>query len=177
VPTSYNAVTFDALVSLPYPDASINRNSWTAAQLAEIEPFEGVAVSVVGYIVAVKKQYGASGEATNCHFNKPNFVDVHVALVKEPGDGEKESVVVEPTSRFYGQHPTWVWSQLTDLDDSPDPVRISGWTLMDPVHQAHLGIYRSTLWEIDPITRSKSSRTDNGQSGDELAGHLTQSVT
>ena len=29
------------------------------------------------------------GEATNCHFNKTNFVDVHVALAQIPGDGEK----------------------------------------------------------------------------------------
>jgi hypothetical protein len=56
-------------------------------------------VSVVGYIVAVKKQYGGSGEATNCHFNTANFVDVHVALVKNPGDGEKESIVVDHHSR------------------------------------------------------------------------------
>jgi hypothetical protein len=161
VPASYSAVTFDALASLSYPDASTNRNNWTAAQLAEIEPFEGVAVSIVGYIVAVKKQYGGSGEATNCHFNKPTFVDVHVALAKEPGDGEKESIVVEPTPRFYAQHPKWVWSQLNDLDDSPDPVRISGWTLLDPVHKGHLGTYRSTLWEIHPITKIEVFK--NGQ--------------
>jgi hypothetical protein len=33
------------------------------------------------------------------------------------------------------------------------PVRISGWLLLDPEHRAHLGKYRSTLWEIHPITR------------------------
>jgi hypothetical protein len=86
---------------------------------------------------------------------------LHVALVEQPGDGEKESVVVEPTPRFYVQHPKWIWSQLNDLDDSADPVRISGWTLLDPVHKAHLGVYRSTLWEIHPITKIEVFK--NGQ--------------
>jgi hypothetical protein len=54
---------------------------WSAAEKAAIAQFEGVAVSVVGFIVAVKKQSGGSGEATNCHFNITNFVHTHVALV------------------------------------------------------------------------------------------------
>ena len=146
---------------LPTPDAPTNRKNWTAAQLAEIEPFEGVPVSVVGFIVAVKKQSGGTGEATNCHFNQPNFVDSHVALVANIGEGEMDAIVVEPTPRFYAQHPTWVWSKLNDLDDSDDPVRISGWTLFDPVHKAHLGVFRTTLWEIHPVTRIEVFK--NGQ--------------
>jgi len=161
VPTTYHSVTFAALAGLPYPNASTNRNNWTAAEKAQIAPFEGVAVSVTGFIVAVKKQSGGTGEATNCHFNKPQFVDAHVALVEKIGNGEKEAVVVEPTPRFYAQHPTWVWSQLSALDDLPDPVRISGWTLLDPVHKGHLGTYRVTLWEIHPITKIEVFK--NGQ--------------
>jgi len=37
--------------------------------------------------------------------------------------------------------------------DSDRPVRISGWTLLDPEHRNHLNHYRSTLWEIHPITK------------------------
>ena len=121
VPTSYQAISFSALASLPYPDADQNRNAWIATETAQIAPFEGVAVSVIGYIVAVKKQTG--GEATNCDYTSVNFNDTHVALVEHPGDGEKDAVVVEPTPRFYAAHPTWVWSKLNDLDHSPDPVR------------------------------------------------------
>lgn len=154
VPTIYEPVTFHALVSLPSPSsASTNRKTWTVTQRGVIAPFEGVAVSVQGYIVAVKKQSGGSGEATNCHFGTATSTDVHVALVEHAGDGEKTAVVVETTPRFYPQHPTWVASKLSDLDDSHDPVRISGWTLFDPVHKAHLGVYRTTLWEIHPVTR------------------------
>ena len=161
LPSTYHDVAFDAITSRPFPDASPNRLNWTAAQKAQIEPFEGVAVSVIGYVVAVKKQSGGTGEATNCHFNKTNFVDVHVALVQIPGDGEKDAIVVEPTPRFYAQHPTWLFSTLNDLEDSPDPVRVSGWLLLDPVHKGHLGTFRSTLWEIHPITKIEVFR--NGQ--------------
>jgi hypothetical protein len=153
VPTTYHEVAFSTLATLPYPVANTNRSKWTAPQLAEIAPFEGVAISVVGYIVAVKKQSGGGGESTNCHFNQPTFVDVHVALVAQAGQGEKDGVVIEPTPRFYPQHPTWVYSTLNQLDHSPDLVRISGWTLLDPVHKGHLGVFRSTLWEIHPITK------------------------
>jgi hypothetical protein len=84
-----------------------------------------------------------------------------MALVEHSGDGEKEAIVVEPTPRFYAKHPKWLFSKLSELDHSPLPVRISGWTLMDPVHKGHLGKYRTTLWEIHPIT--KIERFENGQ--------------
>ena len=161
VPSTYHEVTFAALAALPYPVAATKRSKWTQPQLDAIAPSEGVAVSVVGYIVAVKKQSGGGGEETNCHFNSPNLVDVHVALVASPGQGEKDAIVVEPTPRFYPAHPTWVYSTLKNLDDSPDPVRVSGWTLLDPVHKGHVGTYRSTLWEIHPITKIEVFK--NGQ--------------
>jgi hypothetical protein len=46
--------------------------------------------------LAVKKQYGGSGESTNCHFNKADFVDAHVALVESAGQGDEKALVVEP---------------------------------------------------------------------------------
>jgi hypothetical protein len=107
VPTEYHAITFGAVAALPDPNAPAKRQQWTAAQRAEIAPFEGVAVSLVGYIVPVKNQNGGRGEATNCHFNKSGFVDLHIALVEQPGQGEEKAVVVEPTPRFYAAHPTW----------------------------------------------------------------------
>ena len=146
-------MAFTAIKDLSYPDASTNRTHWSAAETAQIAPYEGVAVSVVGFIVAVKKQSGGGGEATNCHFNTTNFVDTHVALVEAAGQGEADAIVVEPTPRFYGAHPSWLFAKLQGLDHSADPVRISGWLLFDPVHKGHLGTYRATLWEIHPITK------------------------
>jgi len=153
IATTYHPVPFGALSTLPFPDASTNRAKWTSEELQKIEPYEGIPVSVIGYIVAVKKQFGGAGEATNCHFSQEPFVDTHMALVEQIGQGEEKAVVVEPTPRFYAKHPSWLFSKLSALDHSPDPVRISGWILMDPVHKGHLGKYRMTLWEIHPITK------------------------
>ena len=169
-PAAYQEVTFDALAGLSFPDAPINRNNWTLAQKDAIAPFEGVAVSVVGFIVAVKKQSGGSGEATNCHFNTVNLVDVHVASVENPGESEEKSIVVEPTPRFYGAHPTWVWSKLNDLDDSPDPVRVSRWVLYDPSHKNHLGTFRATLWRFIRSRRLRCSNMGSGRCGESTAG-------
>ncbi len=152
-PAAYHPISFEALQSLAYPDAPTNRKKWSAGQLDQIKPYEGAGVSVIGFLVAVKKQFGGGGEATNCHFSQEAFVDSHLALVAKRGQGEEKAIVVEPTPRFYAKHPTWVYSTLKKLDDSPDPVRISGWVLMDPVHKGHLGKYRATLWEIHPITK------------------------
>lgn len=153
VPTQYHPVSFKAFLDLPSLNIATNRKKWTASQLADVQRYEGIPVSVVGYLVAVKKQFGGGGETTNCHFSTEPFVDSHVALVEKPGQGEEKAIVVEPTPRAYAKHPSWSWTNLRKLDDSPDPVRISGWTLMDPVHKGHLGKYRATLWEIHPITK------------------------
>jgi hypothetical protein len=36
--------------------------------------------------------------------------------------------------------------------NSNSPVRITGWTLLDPEHAAQIGQFRSTLWEVHPVT-------------------------
>lgn len=152
VPSVYNDVTFEALAKLPYPKAGKRRSGWSEEHLSEIRPYEGVAVRVVGYLVAIRAQSG-SGEATNCGFKKSAETDWHMALVGRPGDGEKEAVVVETTPRIRRSHPKWTIARLNPWKDAPIPVRISGWTFLDTEHRNHLGRYRSTLWEIHPITK------------------------
>jgi len=152
IPAAYHQVTWNAIASLPAPqDHPKSREKFTAAQLAVIEPFEGAAVTAEGYLVAIKPQ-GGSGESTNCYWTTAPETDWHIALVENPGDGEKTSIVVEPTPRIKGGHPRWTVATLKPWLDSDLPVRISGWLLFDPQHKNHLGKYRSTLWEIHPIT-------------------------
>ncbi len=153
VPARYHEVTWDALQSLPYPVAGKSLLDWTPAQRAQIEPYQGVAVSVVGYMTAIKVQDHGSGESTNCHFTNADEVDWHIPLVGKAGDPEARSVVVETTPRVRKLHPKWTPARLAPWVSSDAPVRISGWTMMDPEHRAHLNRYRSTLWEIHPITR------------------------
>jgi hypothetical protein len=154
VPTAYHDVTWQAIDDLDYPEgAPQHRKDWSESQLADIQPVEGVAVRVVGYLVAIKPQNGGSGEGTNCKFNKMGDVDFHLAVVAQEGDGEANSIVVEFTPRILKDHPKWTKARLLPWLDSSQPVRVSGWLMLDPDHANHIGKYRDTLWEIHPITK------------------------
>jgi hypothetical protein len=96
VATQYHDVTWAAIAKLPYPNAPRSLDSWSPAELAQIAPYEGIAVRTVGYIAKIKVEAG-SGESTNCHFTKDSEVDWHVPLVEAAGNGENTSVVVETT--------------------------------------------------------------------------------
>jgi hypothetical protein len=146
-------VTWEAVADLPFPNAPKRRDAWSPEQLAEIAPYEGVPVTVEGYLVAIKPQTGGSGESTNCHWTAAPEVDWHVAFVGRFGQGEKESVVVETTPRIRRRHAKWTTANLKPWVDADQPVRISGWLMLDPEHRNHLGKFRSTLWEIHPITK------------------------
>jgi hypothetical protein len=159
VPTNYHEVPFDSIATLTYPKpAPTQRIKWSSQQLAEIKPNEGVAVSLVGYIAAVKVE---GKESTNCGWTKPSEVDWHIPLVGQAGQGEPMAIVVETTPRIRPSHPKWTVTTLTQYKDNQTPVRISGWLMFDPDHPNHLGKYRTTLWEIHPITKIEASV--NGQ--------------
>ena len=147
--------------TLPFPVAPKSLANWTAPELAQIQPFEGVPVSVVGFLIKIKVEDGGSGESTNCHFANADEVDWHVPFAEHPGDAEDTSVVVETTPRVRQSHPKWTPANLAPWVNSQAPVRISGWTLIDPEHRAHLGKFRSTLWEIHPIIKIEVFK--NGQ--------------
>ena len=61
--------------------------------------------------------------------------------------------MVETTPRVRQSHPKWTTTALGPWKNTDAPVRISGWLMLDPEHRNHLGRYRSTLWEIHPITK------------------------
>jgi SH3 domain-containing protein len=153
LPSSYHDVTFKAIADQPYPVGPKHRHDWPAESLAKIQKFEGAALRVQGYLVALKPQTGGSGESTNCHFTHANEVDWHLALVGDVGQGEDSSVVIETTPRIRHKHSHWTVANLKPWVDADAPVRISGWLMFDPEHRNHLGKYRRTLWEIHPITR------------------------
>jgi len=94
-------VTWSAINDLPFPGrtdgryAKPHRKDWKQSELNVIRPFEGIPVTVIGYVVAIKPQSGGSGEGTNCNFNQTGDVDTHIALVGEAGDPEKNSIVIE----------------------------------------------------------------------------------
>jgi len=57
----YHDVKWSAIAQLQYPVAKPLRKDWTSDQLANIAPYEGVAVRTVGYLVAYKPQSHGSG--------------------------------------------------------------------------------------------------------------------
>lgn len=170
IPKSYHSVTWDAIAELDYPKPGPkSRENFTPEQLESIEKFEGAPVQTVGYIVAIKPQKGNS-ESCNCGMKGEAATDWHIALVEHPGDGEKTSIVVEPTPRIKKKHPNWTKKNLEPWLNEDLPVRISGWLLFDPQHANHLKKYRSTLWEIHPITMIEvwNDDTDEWVNADDL---------
>jgi len=168
VAAEYHPVTWRALQGMPYPVASNSLLKWTPEQLAQIEPYQGVAVSVIGYLTAIKVEDRGSGETTNCHFVNAEEVDWHMPLVEQAGDAEATAIVVETTPRVRELHVKWTPSALAPWVKSSAPVRISGWTMLDPEHRAHLGKYRSTLWEVHPITKIEVFQDGQWLDADEL---------
>ena len=153
IPSSYHLVTWKALAEIPFPrPAPKNRDKFQPEMLAPIAKLEGAPVTAVGYIAAIKPQK-SNKEACNCAMTGEDATDWHIALVEKPGDGEKTSVVVEPTPRIKTKHEKWTTKNLQPWLNADMPVRISGWLLFDPSHANHLGKFRSTLWEIHPITK------------------------
>jgi hypothetical protein len=61
-----------------------------------------------------------------------------MALVDGVGEAEKTSVVIEFTPRLLKAHPHWNKSVLSPWINEDNPVRISGWLMLDPDHRNHL---------------------------------------
>jgi hypothetical protein len=168
VPASYHEILWKALQSLPYPNAARSLMQWTPPQLAVIQPYDGVAVSVVGYLAAIKVEDKGSGESTNCHFTNGEEVDWHMPLLERPGDAEATSIVVETTPRVRQTHPKWSPTGLAPWVSSASPVRVSGWAMLDPEHRAHLGKLRSTLWEVHPVMQIEVFKDGQWLDADQL---------
>lgn len=153
VPLSYHQISFDAFFGLPDLHVPKDRSKWKQNDADEIASFEGVSISLTGYLVAIKPQDSGSGETTNCRWTNYSETDWHMALVEESGQGEKLAVVVETTPRVRIKHKKWTEANLAPWLDSDLPVRISGWLMFDPEHRNHMGKYRKSMWEIHPITK------------------------
>lgn len=153
LPPVFHVVSFEAITNLPSPlSATTRRDKWNKAQRDTIAPYDGVPVTVTGFVVVVRPQKNNS-EATNCGERGEENTDWHIALVGYSGDAEDKAVVVEPTPRIKRHHANWRPEMLAPYVAAGDSVRVSGYLLYDPVHKGHLGRYRQTLWEVHPIHR------------------------
>lgn len=164
-PDTAYAITFDALRGLPLErgrEASgelvpADRPFSNAVERA-IASYEGIAVTVTGFIAYINKT--GSSEGTNCKFTGNANTAWHVSITEGHRQPESAGIVVEPTPRFTRRHTAWVRSALLDRTgaerSSTDSVRITGYLFYDPDHAEDItGTVkrRFTMWELHPVTR------------------------
>jgi hypothetical protein len=128
----------------------------------------------------------ANSETSNCKLTVPNTFDYHLGLGfnsqlagnarsthPKPGDAafsalEKDSVVAEMTP--YTRHAKWTYSRVNALQGQQ--VKVVGQLMADNVHfnqnddchfsSATTGCWRSTVWEIHPITQFYVCKASSG---------------
>ena len=165
---NYVPVTFDAVFQLTCPKGVERRDhaQWSPADAAAIARYEGIPVSVEGYLADAKEQ---GPESTNCHGNDLQSHDLHIWLTKTAGQDRSRSIVVEATPRVRANHPGWTVRALEKIAKSQQRVRISGWVMFDPEHPDEVGKTRGTIWEIHPIMQIEVEQQGKWVALDNLA--------
>ncbi|MCA1554225.1 MAG: hypothetical protein LC737_07595 [Chloroflexi bacterium] len=143
-------VPFETLMQLQWPSSveQKRRDRWPARERQAVERWEGIPVSIEGYLQGAKEE---GPEATNCHGADYEFHDFHLWLTQTADEDRTRSIVVEVTPRVREKHPSWTTTVLGRLVRNNTRVRISGWTMLDPEHPDQIGKTRGTIWEIHPI--------------------------
>ncbi|GAC1366108.1 MAG: hypothetical protein NVSMB42_26100 [Herpetosiphon sp.] len=144
----YQATDINTIVGWNWPK-SIERNArknWAPADAKAIEQHEGFPVVVEGYLAGAKEE---GEESPNCHAVDQH--DYHIWMVPQAGQDRTRSLVVELTPRIRALHPQWDISVLRQVVSKNVPVRVTGWTMMDPEHPDQVGKTRGTIWEVHPI--------------------------
>jgi hypothetical protein len=150
--SEYFSVPFDSVVQLPWPKAieRKDRDRWAAADAEAIARYEGIPISVEGFLARSKKE---GEESCNCHGVQDDQVDFHVWLTKNANEERTNAIVVEVSPRLRSKHPAWTTDGLGRIARNDQRVRISGWLMMDPEHPDQIGKTRGTIWEIHPVTK------------------------
>jgi hypothetical protein len=127
------------------------------------------------------------GETTNCKLSLPDSFDYHIglgfdpALAKQilttkpqpiflnPGKMEKTSVVAEMTP--HTRDPKWTFARVNSLQGQQ--VKVVGQLMIDNTHLsadadcsfpgALAGCWRSTVWEVHPVTQFYVCNLKNNQ--------------
>lgn len=157
------------------------RHATFAPQLADLG--EGNIVTVIAYLYFVedtgkgKNGQPATGETCNCKLQLAGSYDFHIGLgfdkaladqirqtrpqpvFGSPTTMDKTSVVAEMTP--HTRHKKWTFARVNLLQGQQ--VKVVGQLMMDNVHlnkdddcgfpQAQPGCWRSTVWEVHPVTR------------------------
>lgn len=145
-------VPFAAVEKLEWPQAieRRHRGNWTAADMATVSHFEGLPLSIEGYLAGSRQE---GPESPNCHGADASFRDFHIWLTQHAGEDRSRAIVVEMTPALRAQHHNWETERLGQIMRAKKKVRVSGWLLLDPDHPDQVRKTRGTIWEIHPIIR------------------------
>jgi len=129
----------------------------------------------------------ANSETCNCKLTAPGTFDYHLGIgfdpklaasaSKHPAQGspefaalEKASVVAEMTPFIRTQHPKWTFARVSALEGQQ--VKIVGQLMADNIHfnrnddcsfpSAASSCWRSTVWEVHPITQFYICKASGG---------------
>ncbi len=146
--TTWVPIPFSQLEQLPWPKAIERKDmsTWSQADYNTVAQNNGRPVSITGYLANVRRE---GPESPNCHSQTDR--DFHIWLVDHPTTDRTNSIVVEATPRVRANHPGWTIDRINTIVKQQIPVRISGWTMLDPEHPDQVGQTRGTIWEIHPI--------------------------
>jgi hypothetical protein len=149
---NYVAVPFDAIAQLEWPQSVGRRRraKWSASDTERVARYEGIPVSVEGYLARTKLE---GPESANCHGADNEFRDFHIWLTKTPNEDRKGSIVIETTPPVRAKHPNWRTDLLGQIARKDQRVRISGWLMLDPEHPDQVGKTRATIWEVHPVMK------------------------
>lgn len=148
----YSAVPFDAIEQLEWPKTIERRHraDWSSGDASAIARYEGIPVSVEGYIAGARQE---EEESPNCRRPEALFHDLHIWLTKTAGEDRSRSIVVEMTPALRAQHRYWTTELLGRIEREKYKVRVSGWLLLDPEHPDQVSKTRGTIWEIHPVLK------------------------
>ncbi len=161
----YGPVSFQAVLGLPWQGMRTRRFDWTTADRTRTADYEGAAISVTGFLVAVEPK---TGEACNCENASPDWVDWHIWLVETKAEAaaknKKNAIVVETTPRVRKEFPNrFDLAQIRQWASGQQRVTVSGWLMLDPDHPtdatgtAHKNASRGTIWEIHPVMKIEAT--------------------
>jgi hypothetical protein len=164
---NYVPVSFDAIVALEWPKAIERRKraKWSASDTEQVARYEGIPVSVEGYLASSKLE---GPESPNCHGADNEFRDFHIWLTRTANEDRKGSIVVETTPPVRANHPNWRTDLLGQIARKDQRVRISGWLLLDPEHPDQVGKTRGTIWEVHPVMKIEVFDDDRWTNLDDL---------
>lgn len=165
----YVPVNFEAIAALNWPENTerTRRANWAQADATAIARYEGLPVSIEGY-VASSKQEGP--ESPNCHGADADFRDFHIWITPAAENDRSRAIVVEMTPPVRANHPRWRTDVLGRIARADLRVRVSGWLMFDPEHPDQVGKTRATIWEIHPVMKFEVQQNGRWVALDDYSG-------